>query len=309
MNKIANVEILMSTFNGEKFLRQQMDSVLAQKGDFNLKISVRDDGSTDSTCDILKEYQKDINVTFGENIGVNASIMELVKASEQDFDYFAFCDQDDIWYDFRINEAVAALSAFEKDEPALWSCMEELTNESLIPYGLMPYPKYLGDFYNAIIQNKTAGHTQVFNKALRDMYIYYPADKMYVYDWVLYILASEFGTVCYCDRVCGQYRQHGANSIGYEINPVSQIRRRLKRLLNGDFKHIATQLCYIFEIYENKLPKEHREELYRFLKNRNHILKRIGYAMTTKIKRNSMFESFQFRCLYVLGMYGKERVK
>lgn len=304
-SKKPKVQVLLSSYNGEKYITEQLDSLLAQKGDFELKITVRDDGSTDSTHDILARYSENfgIDVIYGENIGVNASMMDLVKRSEEDFDYFAFSDQDDVWEDFKISEAVKSLSLCTESEFLLWTCMEELTDADLNVYSLMPYPKYLGDFYSAIIQNKAGGHTQVFNKKLRDMYKFYPPEKMYVFDWVLYILASEFGKILYCDRSCGKYRQHSANSIGYELNPIAQIPRRLKRLFNGAFKGITTQMVYFYEIYEDKLQKEHREELKRFFGSRKNIFKRICYAFTTKIKRNSVFESLQFRILYVLGVF------
>jgi len=302
---MIKIDVLMSTYNGEKYLAQQIDSILAQKGGFSLKLHVRDDGSTDGTCNILKKYseKQGVNVVYGKNIGVNASMMELIKNSSENSDYFAFSDQDDLWYDFRLNEAISALEAAKTDKPLLWSCMEELTDENLTPYNFMPMPKYLGNFYNAIIQNKTAGHTQVFNKSLRNLYKDYPPKKMYVYDWVLYIMASAFGKVLFCEKTCGKYRQHGTNSIGYETGWLKQLPRRAKRLLRGDFKHITAQLEYFYETYKDKLNLEHRRELDRMLNSRKNILKRIYYALTTKIKRNTKFESAQFRLLYILGVF------
>jgi glycosyltransferase involved in cell wall biosynthesis len=304
MNR-ASVEVLMSTYNGGKYLKEQLDSLLSQKGDFNLKISVRDDGSTDLTCEILREYknQHGINVIYGENIGVNASFMELVRASGADFDYFAFCDQDDVWYDFRIQEAVTALSQCNEKTPALWSCMEELTDENLEPYKLMPYPKHIGNFYNAMLQNNTSGHTQVFNRNLRDIYVKHPPEKMYFYDWILYLMACAFGEVCFCENVCGKYRQHGDNVTRYETNSREKAAKRFKRLKNKDYKHISAQLGCFSEIYENQLPEEYKREINRFLINQRNIFKRIGYAVTTNIKRNSAFESLMFKGMYILGVY------
>jgi glycosyltransferase involved in cell wall biosynthesis len=308
MSKKISVEIMLSTFNGEKYLRQQMDSLLSQKGDFNLKISVRDDGSRDGTVDILREYEKThgINLTCGQNIGVNAAMLELVKNSEKDFDYFAFSDQDDVWEDFKISEAITALSSCEGETPALFSCMEVLTDENLIPYETMPRPKYYGDFYNAIIQNKAAGHTQVFNGALRDMFKRYPPEKMYVYNWVNYIIASEFGRVFFSEKICGKYRQHTSNALGYSTNPLAMIPLRLKRLFKGDFNYATRQLKYINEVYGPALTREHKKELARFLSCRKKFWKRLFYALTAKVKRNTVFESFQFRALYFLGVYGKD---
>jgi glycosyltransferase involved in cell wall biosynthesis len=198
MNKDRlRIEVLMPTYNGERFLVEQLDSILSQQGDFDLRITVRDDGSTDGTREILRHYasQHGVKVILGERIGVNAAIMELVNQADGDADLYAFSDQDDIWYHFRLQEAVTTIISREPGKPILWTCMEELADESLNTYGLMPHPKYLGHFHNAIIQNKAPGHTQVFNRELLDLFKDYPPTKIFVYDWVVYMLASAFGDV------------------------------------------------------------------------------------------------------------------
>jgi rhamnosyltransferase len=173
---------------------------------------------------------------------------------------------------------------------------------------MMPAPKYLGDFYNAIIQNKLAGHTQVFNAALRNLLLEVPADKMYMYDWMAYILASAFGKVIFETRCLGKYRQHGNNAVGYELSPLAQIPRRLKRLKTGAFKLIALQISYFYEIFGARLDEASKKELKRLLGGLSSFPKRLNYALTTKVKRNTRFESLQFRALYVLGAYGKTEI-
>jgi len=305
MAENPNIEVLMSTYNGEKYLSEQLDSILAQKGCFNLKITVRDDGSSDGTHDILNYYVKEhgISVIYGKNIGVNASMMELVKQSGKDCDYFTFSDQDDVWYDFRLYEAVNSLNALNSTVPLLWSCMEELTDEKLKPFGLMPYPKKLGNFYNAMIQNKTAGHTQVFNQELRNLIVDYPAEKMYVYDWAIYLMASAFGEVRFCENSCGKYRQHGANAIGYELGWLRQTVRRIKRMTRGQFRNNSVQLEFFYGQFKDKLCEDYRSEAERFLNSRKNIIKRVRFAFTTKIKRNTKVESLQFWALYILGVF------
>ena len=95
----TRVQILLSTYNGEKFLEEQLESILNQKGDFLLKILVRDDGSRDGTLEILEKYSKKIEMQIirGENIGVNNSLRELFMNCDIDCDYFAISDQDDVW--------------------------------------------------------------------------------------------------------------------------------------------------------------------------------------------------------------------
>ena len=296
-------EILMSTYNGEKFLREQLDSILAQTA--RVKLSVRDDGSSDGTCCILKEYENKygVGVVYGSNIGVNASMMELLKNADPSCEYYAFSDQDDVWAANKIELAEKWLGSVDSGISALWGCMEELVNEDLKMISKMPEPRYLGDFYAAMIQNRMGGHTQVFNKALRDKLLRVPPGKMYVYDWVAYILASMFGTVCFERTVCGKYRQHRDNAIGYELSELAQIPRRLKRLFSGAFGRIAFQMDSIDEIFRGEMKSKHKKELGRFLAANRSFSKRIGYAFTTRFKRDNWLESLEFRLLYAAGAY------
>ena len=308
MNRQAKIEVLMSTYNGESYLREQLDSILSQKGDFHLKVSIRDDGSTDGTKEILETYTttSNVRITYGRNMGVNASMMHLILASERDFDFFAFSDQDDFWHSDRITKAITTLQEFPPSTPLLWSCMEELTNEHLEPYARMPSPKLLGNFYNAFLQNKTPGHTQVFNAALRNIFETFPAEKMHVYDWILYLIACEFGQVCFCKDVCGLYRQHGNNVIGYDTEGFTLLLRRLRSLKEGEFEKTVSQLQYYVDFFEDALKKEHKEEIKLFLSMRRNIFTRTIYALQTNIKRDTLLEAFQIRVAYILGAFGKQ---
>jgi len=301
----------MPTYNGERFLMEQLDSILGQRGDFDLHITVRDDGSTDGTRDILRRYEKEqgITVILGERVGVNASMMALVNQADGNADLYAFSDQDDVWYDFRLQEAVQALRTYPvsrhktTDKPLLWICREELTDENLQTIGHMPHPKYLGHFHNAVIQNKAPGHTQVLNRALWALFKDYPPDKIFVYDWVVYLLASAFGELLYCPRLCGKYRQHGANAIGYSPGGWSHFRRRLKRLFSGSLGGIAGQQAYFLTRYRESLRPDHRHMLEGFVNGGRSLPARLRFALTTPIKRDTRLESLQFRILYALGVF------
>ena len=304
-NSKMRIQVLMPTYNGERFLAEQLDSILAQQGHFELRITVRDDGSTDGTRAILAHYSQahGVHVVFGERVGVNAAVMALVNGAPDDADLYAFSDQDDVWYPFRLQEAVTAIQARPSGRPLLWTCMEELTDEDLHVLCAMPRPKLLGDMYNAIIQNKTPGHTQVFNQALRVLLKGYPPQQIFVYDWVLYLLACTFGEVLYCSRSCGKYRQHSANAIGYSANWLAHLLRRLQRLRRGDLRGIAAQQGFYLARYHNSLPEASRHALEGFVHSRGCLLARIRFAFTTRTKRDTWFESLQFRILYILGVF------
>lgn len=91
------VAVLLSTYNGSKYIKEQIDSILSQEG-VNIDIYIRDDESTDETVNIIYEYKSNnIFLTEGKNIGVGNSFMELLYSVPEIYDYYAFADQDDIW--------------------------------------------------------------------------------------------------------------------------------------------------------------------------------------------------------------------
>lgn len=116
------VSVLMSTYNGAKYIREQIDSILNQK-DVNVELLIRDDGSSDNTAEICKEYQKkNTNIRFyqGENIGVGKSFMELLKKAPE-ADYYSFSDQDDVWLEDKLSRAVKMIKIAE--------CSRELSQD------------------------------------------------------------------------------------------------------------------------------------------------------------------------------------
>ena len=111
------VAVLISTYNGEKYLKEQLDSILNQTYQ-NIEIVIRDDGSNDSTRDIIREYQQkyaNIELKEGTNIGFIKSFFKLLELANAD--YYAYCDQDDIWLENKIELAVNALNQADNTKP------------------------------------------------------------------------------------------------------------------------------------------------------------------------------------------------
>ena len=161
----TRVQILLSTYNGEKFLEEQLESILNQKGDFLLKILVRDDGSRDGTLEILEKYSKKIEMQIirGENIGVNNSLRELFMNCDIDCDYFAISDQDDVWLESKLQTAIESLSKNE-NKLKMFASRSLVTDINMNVVGKTQDPGNRLSYYNAMVQNVCPGHTQVFNK-------------------------------------------------------------------------------------------------------------------------------------------------
>ena len=117
MLESEKVQILLSTYNGEKYLEELIISLLDQEYS-NLSILIRDDGSVDRTVEILKKYENNNNISiiFGENLGVVDSFFELIKNADAEAEFVAFCDQDDLWEQSKIFRAVNILHFANKNQ-------------------------------------------------------------------------------------------------------------------------------------------------------------------------------------------------
>ena len=135
------VAVIMSTYNGEKFIREQLDSILNQTYK-NIEIVVRDDGSSDGTVAIIKEYmQKYPNIVLheGENLGFIKSFFELLNLA--DADYYSYADQDDVWLENKIELAVNSLKQLDETKPNMAFGNSDYYNEDMKLIGKGPKNK------------------------------------------------------------------------------------------------------------------------------------------------------------------------
>lgn len=127
-NNIPRIAVLLSTYNGEKFLDQQLYTLNCQK-DVNITLFVRDDNSKDKTLDILKKWSDKIEIKLiksSKNLGPAKSFWKLVKSVGLDFDYYALCDQDDLWDKDKL--ITACINMKDINEACLYFCAERTIN-------------------------------------------------------------------------------------------------------------------------------------------------------------------------------------
>ena len=225
-DRIPSVAVLMSTYNGEKYLREQIDSILNQS-EVDIQLVIRDDGSADGTKKILQEYRKNKNITikYGKNLGVGVSFMKLLCANIE-ADYYAFADQDDIWMEDKLICAVRMLET--QEEPALYGSNQMIANENGEPVGIRYKQKPPCDFVNSIMSCRISGCTMVMNRKLRvemSKKINFPSRKylqIRIHDsWTL-AFANAFGVFIYDEIPHILYRQHGDNVVGVVNQNIAQ---------------------------------------------------------------------------------------
>jgi len=225
---MEKVQVLLSTYNGEKYLKEQIESIIRQE-EVELSILIRDDGSNDKTIQILTELaEKYNNITFyqGENLGPARSFMELVKYSEDDVSYYAFADQDDVW---KSKKMITAIQKLQKHEeiPSLYISAVEIVDENLNSIGIK---KVVGNptLEGAIIKNFAYGCTQVLNKKMRDIINQYEPNYLIMHDsWITRICYAIGGNVIIDENSYIQYRQHTSNVVGAKEGGLKKLKKQL----------------------------------------------------------------------------------
>ena len=209
------VLVLLATCNGEKYLRQQLDSIYAQE-DVEVSIFATDDGSTDNTIVILEEYKKNHSLTIhyhGEPHEFTYNFIDAIFANKNtSFDYYAFSDQDDVWMKEKLSSAIEML---KKNSKSVYSSNLTIVNENLDGEALMNDDSIQRcNKYNAVFENVATGCTIVFSKAFLDLLVRYYPKNIYLHDYWVYLLAIYTDNYIYDSRSFIKYRQHGCNQIG-----------------------------------------------------------------------------------------------
>lgn len=221
----------MSVYNGEKYLAEQIDSILSQS-EVDVTIYIRDDGSDAPTQSLLQAYANknhNIIVSHGQNLGIKNSFLQIVRDIPLAYDYYAFSDGDDVWLPKKLASAVALLSNHDPDVAQAYCSQITLVNEDLehIGYGRPLFRPIT--FANALVECRMSGATAVFNRKL--MTIAQPLDYVdaVIHDAWMNLIAASFGQVHFDPTSHILYRQHGANADGGMWSASRTWRERLTR--------------------------------------------------------------------------------
>lgn len=298
----------MSTYNGEAYLREQLDSILAQTYS-NIEILIRDDGSEkDATLKILQEYaDKEKRITYikGKNCGAAKSFFQLMKNAGE-ADYYALSDQDDIWEPKKIERAVKWLekqSVMSKTEvvmPMMYCSALKVVDQNrklLYIEGAERRTRNLA-FGNAMVENCCTGCTIVINQSLQKLVAEKRIPECSMHDWWLYLLASCFGKVFYDPKPSIQYRQHGANAVGMEVRRIEKIKKKIRGFNKGR-NVISYQLAEFYRLYRPKGKKG--TLLKQFLYAKKHPLYRGILLMGHDIYRQKKVDTIICKILMLTG--------
>lgn len=259
------IDILLATYNGEKFLSEQINSILAQTVT-EWKLLIRDDGSTDGTFGIIEHYIKKYPDKIiciqdnNSNLGVTRNFECLMEHSNAE--YLMFCDQDDIWFPDKIKTSLRKLQAMEQQYGAdipllvytdLSVCDEEgtLTANSFWKFQGGD-PTVATNFSKALVQNNATGNTFIFNRALCNRALPFSSDAV-MHDWWVALCALYLGKIDYLTDQTIFYRQHNSNVSGSKGKNILPMLRKLPRYCDTLEKNIeqATSFLNNFQMHLN----------------------------------------------------------
>ncbi len=271
---MIKVCVLLSTYNGETYLREQLDSVLNQQG-VEVIFFVRDDGSKDNTVNILKEYQEKgkIILNVGENLGFAKSYLWLNNNAPK-ADYYAFCDQDDVWESDKLLCATNKLEKLDNTKPNLYYSALKVVDKNLkMTYPtshegfIPPTDEYV--FASSLMQNWVYGCTMVFNESLREYTNSYN-QHLYCHDWTMYQIAAGMGKVIFDETTHILYRQHGTNVFGFYRSGLIAWLKNIKLFFKTEAKNLRLNEAQKFaRAYYDQLPTKNKEYLDTLLNYKN----------------------------------------
>ena len=243
------ITVLLSSYNGEKYIEEQLHSIITQTHD-NISILVRDDGSTDRTVSILKEYEEKGLIRWygGHNLGCAISFWNLLTNCEES-DYYAFCDQDDVWDNDKIEIAVKMLQKEDNNTPLLYFSDVRVTDSELNVISDNMIEAMPISYPHSLIKNIAPGCTYVFNHAARELLKRYDYEEygIDIHDWTAYRIVACFGKVIFDSKTHMNYRQHNNNVIGAKKRGFFEIVSVVKRFLNKEMVNSREQNAKIME--------------------------------------------------------------
>lgn len=273
----APVDLVVATYNGRRYVRQQLDSVLNQSVK-DVRILIGDDGSTDGTLDLLMQHAENFSdrvellPTQGRGGGASANFSRLLLAT--DAPYVFLCDQDDVWDEGKVAVSLECMRGLESvygvGTPLLVHTDLRVVDQSLETLSVSFFKFQRLDAQAAslkqlLVQNMVTGCTVVVNRALLNKALPVPADAI-MHDWWLALVAAAFGKIGFVNRATMSYRQHGANTVGAKAWSMGFIALRLKQLISrvgaGELLRPGIKQAQAFlQRYKNSLSAEQLVEV------------------------------------------------
>lgn len=303
----GTVAILLCTFNGSRFLTEQIESLSNQTWPI-IDVWASDDHSVEGTPEMLIKSAGNWDkgrfvVRTGPGKGFAANFLSMACDPAIDASYFAYCDQDDTWRPGKLDKAINWLNTQPDNYPALYCSRTELIDEQGHSMGFSPKFTKIACFQNAIIQNIAGGNTMVMNRAARELILKVGQQQIISHDWWTYMLVTGCGGKVYYDpEPQVAYRQHQSNLMGHN-NDTKARWSRIKLLFRGTFKNWNEINCHALQHGMPILTKENQA----ILKTFEYLRGKKGIVGAYNLKKSGIFrQTFLGNLgLWVAAAFGK----
>ncbi|WP_245441975.1 glycosyltransferase family 2 protein [Mesorhizobium hawassense] len=293
--------VLLGTKDGAAFINQQLESLAAQSWP-RVDLWVSDDGSTDGTASIIEAWRTRwakgrVTLVDGPRQGFAANFRSMIIDPRVQADYYAFCDQDDVWERDRLESAIRWMGTQDPETPLLFCSRTATISETGQAAGHSPLFPRPPSFRNALVQSIAGGNTMLLNRKARDLLAKASARTEFVsHDWWAYlIVAAGGGTIRYEPRPLVRYRQHGANLVGANVSWRARF-IRIGRLRKGQFATWTDSNLSGLVVNRDLLTSDAEHCLEMFIEARNSaVFKRFRLLRKSGVYRQTV--------LGTLGLY------
>jgi glycosyltransferase involved in cell wall biosynthesis len=299
-----NVQVFLSTYNGEKYLKEQIDSLLKQKN-VHVSILVRDDGSQDSTKNILEEYQKEGKISYyqGNNLGYSKSFLDLVNTKAQ-ADFYAFCDQDDIWLPEKIITGIKKIEQAGDDEskPILYASALQRVDALLNPLAIQNFPNLRLTLGAEFIRHRLAGCTYIFNNALRNL-LQAADGGIASHDKMAAILCLACGgQIIFDESPHILFRRHESNTSSDGENIKNKIIKTLFQYF-GKCSNTPQLAQFILTTYDGLIIPEARDLISEIAYYKNNFVNTLKLTFSPHIDCGVWFYNLFIRIIILLRLF------
>ena len=293
-NLLPSVAVVLGYYEGAKYIKDQVESILAQES-VDVRVFIFDDASptplTENDLSLEADTFDRVRINRRtQNLGFQVSFLRGLQDVPGNYDFYAFSDQDDVWHPDKLSRAVAKIRQTSKSGPVLYGARTEAWDKTLTtPMGVSPLFKFAPNFGNALVQSIMGGNTMVMNRACRKLIAQANYETVPVsHDWWCYQLVSGAGgTVIYDDCPCLKYRQHAGNVVGSNRGWSARL-SRLRRLLSGEFRDWNSKNIAVLEKNVEFLTPENKNRLREFSRARDgKLLRRLLIPLKHKIARQT----------------------
>ena len=303
-----NILILLSTYNGQDYIKDQLNSLLNQKK-VKVHLLVRDDGSTDNTIEILNNYTssfESFHLIEGTNIGSKYSFLTLIQNAyklSMNFEYYAFCDQDDYWNENKIFFAINKLDKLKSNSSKLYIGQTQLVDANL-NFLKTDYLKIKLTFEESLMIYCATGCTMVFNNNLLKKIGNKTPSYFVMHDtWVYQVCLAIGGNVVFDNKPYILYRQHDKNVLGGKKNFFNTLKTRLKKIFVKKENERYNSAIALLNDFKKEILVKNKNTLINIKDYRISIRKRFSLIFNTQLVTSKLKNNISFRVAVLLGIY------